>query len=145
MVLINMAKIVLISCSSKKSAHKQKAEDLYISPLFRLSLAYAKKLKPNKIFILSAKHGLVNLNDKIAPYNETLNNKSASDIKVWAEKVVTDLGKMVNLKSDMFVFFAGKKYREYILPNIEYYKIPLKGLRIGEQLKYLKNKLEQTD
>jgi len=52
---------------------------------------------------------------------------------------------MVNLKNDMFVFLAGKKYREYILPYIRYYKIPLKGLRIGEQLKFLKNKLEQTD
>lgn len=138
-------KIVLISCASKKLAYKSKAEDLYISTLFRLSLAYAKKLKPDKIFILSAKYGLLNLNDEIATYNETLNNKPFSDIEIWAEKVVTDLGKMVNLKDDMFIFFAGKKYRKYILPPIKYYKIPLKGLRIGEQLRFLKNKLEQTD
>ena len=138
-------KIVLISCASKKLAYKSKAEDLYISSLFRLSLAYAKKLKPDKIFILSAKYGLLNLNDEIATYNETLNNKSVSDIKIWAEKVVFKLGKMVNFKNDMFVFFAGKKYRENILPHIRYYKIPLEGLRIGEQLKFLKNKLEQSD
>lgn len=137
-------KIVLISCASKKLAYKSKAEDLYISTLFRLSFAYAKKLKPDKIFILSAKYGLLNLNDEIATYNGTLNNKPVSDIKIWAEKFVTDLGKMVNLKSDMFVFLAGKKYRKYILPYIRYYKIPLKGLRIGEQLKFLKNKIEQT-
>jgi len=140
-----MKKIILISCASKKLKYKAKAKDLYISTLFRLSLAYAKKLKPDKIFILSAKYRLLDLNDEIATYNETLNNKSVSDIKIWAEKVVTDLGKMFNLKSDMFIFFAGKKYREYILPHIKYYKIPLKGLRIGEQLKFLKNKLEQAD
>ena len=138
-------KIVLISCASKKLAFKSKAEDLYISTLFRLSFAYAKKLKPDKIFILSAKYGLLNLNDEIATYNETLNNKPVSDIKLWAEKVVINLREMADLKSDMFVFFAGKKYREYILPHIKYYKIPLKGLRIGEQLKFLKNKLEQAD
>jgi len=138
-----MKKIILISCASKKLAFKSKAEDLYISALFRLSLAYAKKLKPDRIFILSAKYGLLNLNDEIATYNETLNNKPVSDIKIWAEKVITDLGKMVNLKNDMFVFFAGKKYREYILPYIRYYKIPLKDLRIGEQLKFLKGKIEQ--
>jgi len=138
-------KIVLISCASKKLAYKSKAEDLYISTLFRLSFAYAKKLKPDKIFILSAKYGLLNLNDEIATYNETLNNKPVSDIKLWAEKVVINLREMADLKSDMFVFFAGKKYREYILPHIKYYKIPLKGLRIGEQLKFLKNKLEQAD
>ena len=138
-------KIVLISCASKKLAYKSKAEDLYISTLFRFSLAYAKKLKPDKIFILSAKYGLLNLNDEIATYNETLNNKSVSDIETWAEKVVSKLGKIANLQNDIFIFFAGKKYREYILPQIRYYKIPLKGLRIGEQLKFLKNKLEQTD
>ena len=138
-------KIILISCASKKLAFKSKAKDLYISPLFRLSLAYAKKLKPDKIFILSAKYGLLNLNDEIATYNETLNNKPVSDIKKWADKVVTELGKTVSLKSDMFIFFAGKKYRKYILPHIKYYKIPLKGLRIGEQLKFLKNKLKQNN
>ena len=138
-------KIVLISCASKKLAYKSKAEDLYISTLFRLSLAYAKKLKPDKIFILSAKYGLLNLNDEIATYNETLNNKPVSDIKIWAEKVVFKLGKIANLQNDMFIFFAGKKYRKYILPHIKNYEIPLKSLRIGEQLKFLKNKLEQTD
>ncbi len=46
-------KIVLISCASKKLAYKSKAEDLYISTLFRLSLAYAEKLKPDKIFIFN--------------------------------------------------------------------------------------------
>ena len=87
----------------------------------------------------------MNLNDEIATYNETLNNKSVVEIKIWAEKVVTDLGEMFNLKNDIFVFFAGKKYRKYILPYVKNYEIPLKGLKIGEQLKFLKNKLEQTD
>ena len=138
-----MAKIILISCSSKKSIHKQKAEALYISTLFRFSLAYAKKLKPDKIFILSAKHGLVNLNDEIAPYNETLNDKTASDIKIWAEKVILELEKLTNLGDDLFIFFTGKKYRKYILPHVKNYEIPLKGLRIGEQLQFLKVKIEQ--
>lgn len=138
-----MKKIILISCASKKLAFKSKAEDLYISTLFRLSLAYAKKLKPDKIFILSAKHGLVNLNDEIAPYNETLNDKTASDIKIWADKVVLELEKLTNLGDDLFIFFAGKKYRKYILPHVKNYEIPLKGLRIGEQLQFLKVKIEQ--
>jgi|AntAceMinimDraft_9_1070365.scaffolds.fasta_scaffold12303_3 hypothetical protein len=138
-------KIVLISCASKKLTYKAKAEDLYISTLFRLSLIYAKKLKPDKIFILSAKHGLVNLNDEIATYNETLNDKSASDVKVWAEKVVFELKKVTNLKNDQFIFLTGEKHWKYILPYVKNYEIPLKGLRIGEQLKFLKNKLEQID
>jgi len=138
-----MKKIVLISCASKKLAFKSKAEDLYISTLFRLSFTYAKKLKPDKIFILSAKYGLLNLNDEIATYNETLNDKSTSDVKIWTEKVVIELEKLTNLENDQFIFFAGKKYREYILPHVKNYEIPLKGLRIGEQLQFLKVKIEQ--
>lgn len=138
-----MKKIILISCASKKKKYKVRAEDLYISPLFRFSLAYAKTLKPDKIFILSAKHRLLNLNDEIAPYNETLNDKSTSDVKVWAEKVVIELGKLTDLGDDLFIFFTGEKYRKYILPHVKNYEIPLKGLRIGEQLQFLKVKIEQ--
>ena len=134
-------KIILIPCVSKKLEYKTKAEDLNISTLFRLSLAYSKKLKPDNIFILSAKYGLLNLDDEIATYNETLNDQSVNDIKVWAEKVVMELEKLTNLENDLFIFLAGEKYRKYILPHVKNYKIPLKGLRIGEQLKFLKEKI----
>jgi len=52
-----MKKIVLISCASKKLEVKAKAADLYTSALFKLNLKYARKLKPDGIFILSAKYG----------------------------------------------------------------------------------------
>ena len=54
-----MARIALISCTSNKKAHKCPARELYSeSPLFRLAYAFAK-LVADKIFILSAKYGLV--------------------------------------------------------------------------------------
>ncbi len=37
-------KIVLISCVSKKLAHRAKAKELYISTLFKLNLKYATQL-----------------------------------------------------------------------------------------------------
>jgi len=43
-----MKTIVLISCVSKKLNHQTSARDLYISPLFRLSLAYAQRAKSAK-------------------------------------------------------------------------------------------------
>ena len=45
-------KIVLLSCASKILNEKSKAQDLYMSPLFKYNLIYAKSLNPNKIFIL---------------------------------------------------------------------------------------------
>ena len=125
--------------------YKAKVKDLYVSTLFKYSLAYAGKLNSDKIYILSAKHGLLSLVKEIEPYNETLNDKKAHEIKEWAEKVITQISEIHDLNKDMFIFLAGKKYRKDILPRVKNYKIPLKGLRIGEQLKFLKNKLEQTD
>ena len=60
-----MAKVVLISCVSKKLLHKSMAQDLYVSPLFQKNLQYAKSLNSDKIFILSAKYGLLKLNEEI--------------------------------------------------------------------------------
>ena len=82
-----MSKIVFISCVSKKLDKKAKAEDLYISPLFKMNLIYAKSLSPSKIFILSAKYGLLNLEDIISPYDLTLNTMKITEVKSWAEKV----------------------------------------------------------
>lgn len=135
-------RIVLISCVSKKLPRKAKAKELYISPLFKLNLQYAKSLQPDEVFILSAKYGLLDLNDEIEPYNETLNKKSNKKIKLWAEKVIEKLKQEADLEKDEFIFLAGEKYRKYLLPKIKNSEIPLQNLGIGKQLKFLK---ESTD
>jgi len=120
-----MKRIILISCVGKKLNKKTKAKDLYTSPLFKYNLKYASSLNPDKIFILSAKYGLINLNEEIEPYNLTLNKMAQSEIKSWAEKVIEKLKKVSNLQEDEFTFLAGEKYRKYIIPNINNYKTPL--------------------
>ncbi len=135
-------KIVLISCASKKLNHKALAKELYISQLFKLNMKYAQSLNPDKIFILSAKYGLLKPEEEIDSYNETLNKKTDSEIKTWAEKVLLELKKEADLEKDEIIFLAGEKYRKYLIPKIKNYKTPLKGLGIGKQLKFLK---ENTD
>lgn len=131
-------RIVLISCVSKKLQTQAKVRDLYTSPLFKKNLAYARKLQPDKIFVLSSKYGLLSLDQKIKPYEQTLNNMSAVEIKKWAAKVAMQLKEVTSLKETEFTLLAGEKYRRYLLPYLKYYKIPLKGLSIGKQLKKLK-------
>ena len=132
-----MKKIVLVACAAKKLNYKAKAKDLYISPLFKKNLAYANSLKPDKIFILSAKYGLLDLDEEIFPYNETLNEKSGYEIKIWADSLLQKLSKNSNLNEDEFIFLAGNNYRKYLISSIKNYKIPLEGLPIGKQLKFL--------
>lgn len=136
-------RIVLISCASKKLSYRARAKDIYISQLFKLNLNYAKNLNPDKIFILSAKHGLLDLDTEIEPYNKTLNKMIDEQIKQWADKIISDLEKISDLKKDEIIFLAGERYRRYLIPHISNYKIPLEGLGIGKQLKYLKEQNEQ--
>ncbi|MFA5992549.1 MAG: DUF6884 domain-containing protein [Candidatus Pacearchaeota archaeon] len=137
-----MTKIALISCASKKVNSKTKAQNLYISPLFKYNLKYAKSLSPDRIFILSAKYGLLDLNEEIEPYNKTLNKMSSEEIEEWAGLVLNQLKEVSDIKKDEFIFLAGNNYRKYLIPNIKNYQIPLKGLGIGKQLKWLKENVK---
>ena len=132
-----MKKIVLISCVSQKRPYRSKAKDLYISALFKKNLAYARRLNPDAIYILSAKYGLLDLETEIDPYNLTLNTMSAGEIRNWADRILHQLQQLANLHDDHFIFLAGMKYRKYLLPHIRSYEIPLEGLSIGKQLQAL--------
>ena len=115
---------------------------MYISQLFRLSLQYAQRLSPSQIFILSAKYGLVPLDDEIEPYDVTLNRMSIKDRKAWATKVLAQLVEHSNIHQDHFFILAGQKYRQYLLPNLKSYEIPMLGFPIGKQLQFLNKQKE---
>lgn len=135
-----MTKVVLISCVKMKQNHNALAKEMYISSLFKLSLKYAEKLKPDKIFILSAKYHLLPLNQKIKPYNVTLNTMHIKERRTWAEEVIQELSKQADLQSDNFVLLAGEKYIQFIRKGLKHVKEPLKGLSIGNRLQFLKSK-----
>jgi hypothetical protein len=132
--------IVLISCSSRKLPYRARAEDLYASPLFRLNLRYARSLDPDAIFVLSAKHGLVDLENNLEPYDLTLNEMPAEKVKEWAGQVLARLRSVADLGSDRVVFLAGERYRKYLLPHVSHPEIPLRGLGIGKQMQFLKER-----
>jgi hypothetical protein len=105
-----------------------------VSPLFQVGLAYARSLQPDAIFVLSAKHGLVPLDQELAPYEDTLNEKSDIEIRTWAGEVLQQLRTRADLDRDQFVILAGDRYRRHLLPHLRNHLVPMEGLRIGEQL-----------
>ena len=136
-----MKTIILIGCVKKKRDFRTKAENLYISDFFKKNLAYAKSLRPFLIFILSAKYGLVALDQEIDTYDLTLKNFSKQELINWSADTLQQLQKVTDLNNDRFVFLAGDKYRKYLIPKHKNYEIPFKGLGIGKQLQQLKNKI----
>lgn len=134
-------KIALISCASKKLPIRSQAKDLYVSTLFEFNLKYAYSLNPDAIYILSAKHGLLDLETEIDPYNLTLNNMRENEIREWALKVFDQLSEKADLTNDHFIFLAGNKYRKHLTAFLKSYEVPLEGFPIGRQLQYLKRNI----
>jgi hypothetical protein len=133
--------IVLVSCVKSKRSYPCKAGDMYTSPLFQKMMAYARSLNPQRIFILSAKYGLLNPDDVIDPYERTLKVMRAEERQAWALDVLSKLGGACNLESDQFVFLAGLPYRENLVSHLKHYEVPMEGLAFGKQLKWLEAQL----
>ncbi len=136
-------RIVLISCAAKKTEHKAQAQYLYASPLFQRALAYARFLRPDHIYILSAKYGLLDLTTEIEPYDLTLKYMSSNNARGWADKVLSQLAQKTDLAKDTFILLAGDAYRRFIVPKLLHWEAPLAGLPIGKQLQRLNELLNE--
>jgi len=140
-----MQNVVLISCTSKKRTYRCKAKELYdASSLFAASYSYAKR-KNCEVYILSAKHGLLYENDIIAPYNETLLDKTSKEINEWRAQVLKALEERFDFNETNFIILAGKNYYEPLIQYIKHYELPLKGMRIGERISFLNAQREECD
>ena len=89
-------KVVLVSCVAKKADIPEgsllPAKELYVSPLFQKAYAYAESLTPDHIFILSAKHGLLEPDELICKYNESLYSKNSKERLKWSDKGLSGIG-----------------------------------------------------
>ena len=135
--------IAIVQCVSKKRKTPQLARDLYTSPLFVNAAAYAEKIS-DEWYIISAKYGLVRPSDWLEPYDVTLNHMTAIQRRGWANQVFSDLKPLLR-PTDTVVILAGVVYRKNLVNKIEglgcKVEIPMKGLRIGEQVSWLKEQL----
>ncbi len=129
--------VALIACAKQKQDVPCRASELYApSTLFSLSYAYARTLT-DRIYILSAKHGLLPEDAVIAPYDETLNDMSPDRRKAWAEGVLAQLGQVCDLQRDHFIILAGRSYYEYLLSGLANVTLPLGNLPLGKRIELL--------
>ena len=138
-----MKTIVLISCSSEKESTATTAEQLYTSSLFKKSLARAKKLNPDAIYILSGKHHLLSLDKVIEPYNQRVSHKKDEN-EAWGAKVIEQLKKVTDLQNDKFIIYAGKDYVTPIKSSLKNVILPFDGVKgNGEMLQRLNQEEEK--
>lgn len=138
-----MAKVCLIACVQSKLNYKAPASELYTSPLFQKASAHASR-NFDRWYILSAKHGLLEPDEIIAPYNMALNNMYRDKRKKWSLIVFEKLKNKLS-PGDEITILAGYYYRQDIVPLLKEsgyrVKVPMEGLSIGWQLRWLNKRL----
>ncbi|MEC5425868.1 hypothetical protein QGM71_20650 [Virgibacillus sp. C22-A2] len=142
-----MKKIALLSCTKSKQTYPCEAREMYdTSNLFKKARAYVEMTEYDDWFILSAKYGLLNKETLIEPYDITLLTMNAKERKVWSENVYSQLKGM---KDCQFDFYAGARYREFLIPLLKkdgiVSQVPLQGLQIGKQLQFYSNALHDRN
>ena len=126
----------LVSCVSMKADRTSMAKELYVSPWFGKARAFVER-RHARWFILSAEYGLLRPDQKIAPYEKTLNTLGVAERRKWAEKVIEQMRSELP-DAPQIVLFAGQRYREFLMDYLQqrYPEVvaPLSRLGIGEQL-----------
>lgn len=134
-----MMRLTLVACSKTKLDHPAPAVDLYTSPLFRLSMQFARR-RGGEIRIISAKHGLLEQDRILEPYDQTLSAMTRTERLKWGERVVEQLCEFDERLE--ITFMAGRLYVEPIISAASFspewrWIEPLKRMMIGERLSFL--------
>jgi hypothetical protein len=99
--------LIVISCGSAKTDFVTNAEHLYTGAPFREGLRYAKTLVPREqIRILSAKYGLLRLDDLVEPYRIRMGKPGS----IIAEKVQQQAAEQGIVNEPKVVVFGGIDY-----------------------------------
>ena len=103
-----MARIGFVACSKTKGDGAMPAAALYRSPLFRKSLLAALD-SSDKVYILSAKHGVLSCSDVIEPYDVTLKTMPLRAREEWGLRVAPQLAAILRPR-DTAVLYCGEEY-----------------------------------
>lgn len=133
-----MKKLAIISCKAKKKDYKCPASEMYSdSPQFKHQIGFIKAYY-NDYKILSVKHGILELDDVIEPYNITLTRSSnvmnacptVDEVSKqrWATKVKKQIANL-SFQYDRIDLHLSEAYFNEIqevvqIPNVIHVKLP---------------------
>lgn len=134
-------RVGLVGCVKTKRTSPSPARDLYVSTLFTGRRRYVEQ-SCDAWFVLSARHGLVRSDERLEPYDETLNDQSAEAKRRWAQAVLAGLDSIgFDYSSTTFEIHAGNDYRSFgLVEGLEQrgaiVEVPAAHLGQGEQLAF---------
>jgi len=112
------APILLLGCGKAMLDHPAPAGELYIGPVFRARRAFAES-SGLRWYILTAKHGLLDPEEMIGPYDLPLARQPVSYRRAWGEQVAEQLTvELGHLTGRRFELHAGAAFTEPLCDSL---------------------------
>jgi hypothetical protein len=112
--------IGLVSCASKKNPNPRPipaVERYWPGTYFRDTYRYATR-RFDRVFILSAKYGLLRPEDPIEDYNVSLVQADRSFRAEWRERVVAQIKRAIDLERSRIFYVCGRAYWKELIDDI---------------------------
>ncbi|MGW7264495.1 DUF6884 domain-containing protein [Streptomyces sp. NPDC054842] len=123
--------LVVIPCGSRKLGSAARAADMYVGSYHRACRRAAEALRPALLLILSARHGLLDLDDVIEPYD----TRHGAAESVTAEILLEQAASRGLLPRDPVVALGGARHVSLVRGVWPHTLMPLAGTRgMGEQM-----------
>jgi cytoplasmic iron level regulating protein YaaA (DUF328/UPF0246 family) len=108
------------------------------SALFRYAFGYCQR-HYDRVFILSAKYGLLHPDAVIEPYNVTLKAMTRAERNEWGTKIADDIKRTLQ-PTDVLYFHTGRDYSDPLLGLVPQECVqPLEGMSIGWRLHFYRS------
>jgi len=121
--------IALVGCGARKQLAACAAEQMYVGPYFRACLATALVIAPRpRVFILSARYGLLGLDEVIEPYDLTIGQPGAITAAELADQAAER-----GICREPVTALCGARYAGLAGEVWPVLATPLAGLGIGRQ------------
>jgi hypothetical protein len=135
--------IALVGCSGPKLEQAAPARQLYTSQLFRSTLALAER-RHDAVYVVSAKHEFLALDQVIAPYDLTMADVAKEWRVVWGTRVWGSIqSRHQNVDLQVYIY-AGRDYAQPIRRagfHRATFHEPLSKMQIGQRLQWLREQL----
>ncbi len=110
---------------------------MYTGPYHKMCAAYARTLvNPSAVYILSAKYGLLTLDQEIEPYDLRMGDRGCVTVPTVLLQAAT-----LNLLDKPVIGLGGKEYvrvMRAVWPGVE---LPVPSLLLGKQLAWMKGRI----
>lgn len=138
--------LYLVGCGKSKCPEASPARSLYTGALVRKALAYAEQeaaASGGTILILSALHGVVELDHVLDPYDLSMGDLSAAERRAWGDRAAATIARQADLATARLVVLAGRAYADPLRPHAaradgtSAIEEPMAGLGLGQRLRWL--------